>query len=47
MDLDLLEDDAGKAGHLLEVHGLAQAVGPHDADVVAERQLGDGMEARV
>ena len=47
MDLELLQDDAREAGHLLEVHGLAQAVGADDADVVAEGQLGDRVEARV
>ena len=47
VDLELLQDDAREPGHLLEIEGLPQAVGPDDADVVGERQLGDGVEARV
>ena len=45
-EAEVVEDDLGQAGHALDEHGLALAVGAHHVGVVRHRQLHDGMEAR-
>ena len=44
---EVVEDDLGQAGHALDEHRLALAVGADDLGVERHRQLGDRVEPRV
>src|SRR5438445_6996555 len=46
-EVEVRQDDLGQAGHALDEHRLALAVGPDDLGVEGHRQLDDGVEARI